>query len=300
MFFRKATDSASERRTSGRGAGSSEAQLKELRNKARRRLIGALALVLAAVIIVPPLFDAPPPAEPREPIVVPATSSGLVDTGQDQAADTQAADAGQAAAGEGEGGSGTDAASGPASAGPAASGQSQEGRSIQVDQIGGQAAQDGRQGQAGPAAGTASGAEKPAEAPQRAPAEPSSEARTPAQPPKPGTIRERTDDGSVALALLAGKMPEETGKPPRPASPSKAQGNFILQVAAYTTEQDARQRRDSLVESGVTNAYVERGQSGDKTVYRLRVGPFPTHEAAQAAQTRLRALGYQNGLISGK
>src|SRR5690606_27210174 len=77
MFFRKATDSTPERRTSSRHAGSNDAQLKELRNKARRRLIGALALVLAAVIVVPPLFDAPPP-EPAEPIVVPAISSGIV------------------------------------------------------------------------------------------------------------------------------------------------------------------------------------------------------------------------------
>ena len=55
-----------------------------------------------------------------------------------------------------------------------------------------------------------------------------------------------------------------------------------------------------LRQAGVTDAYVESGQSNGRTVYRLRVGPFSSHEAAQAAQARLRALGYQNGLISGK
>ncbi|WP_323028754.1 SPOR domain-containing protein [Castellaniella defragrans] len=89
---------------------------------------------------------------------------------------------------------------------------------------------------------------------------------------------------------------------PRPgprASPPRG-GRYYLQVAAYTTEQDAQARRDSLRQAGVTDAYVERGQSNGRTVYRLRVGPFGSHEAAQAAQARLRALGYQNGLISGK
>ncbi|MER1967219.1 SPOR domain-containing protein [Castellaniella sp. GW247-6E4] len=272
MFFRKATDSASERRTSARGAGSSEAQLKELRNKARRRLIGALALVLAAVIVVPPLFDAPPELEPREPIVVPASSSGLVTApGQDLSADAGQATEGDAA----ETAPATEATQAQTPAEPATPPESTE-----------------------PAGQPAQEADKIAEA-SRPPA--ASEARPAAPPPKPGPGSERTDDGSVALALLAGKMPADTGgKAQRPVNPPKAQGSFILQVAAYTTEQDARQRRDGLIESGVTNAYVERGQSGDKTVYRLRVGPFPTHEAAQAAQTRLRALGYQNGLISGK
>lgn len=263
MFFRKATDSTPERRTSSRHAGSSEAQLKELRSKARRRLIGALALVLAAVIIVPPLFDAPPP-EPIEPIIVPAISSGIVsmsDPGPVIDAEPPATPAESM----------TEAPSIPPST------------------------------PASPEAAPQSPATPPATTGQQAttaepPSAPPAQTRAPAAPSSPPTPSNgRTDDGSVALALLAGKMPD-AGAPAQP----KAQGSFILQVAAYTTEQDARQRRDSLVESGVTNAYVERGQSGDKTVYRLRVGPFPTHEAAQAAQTRLRALGYQNGLISSK
>ncbi len=106
----------------------------------------------------------------------------------------------------------------------------------------------------------------------------------------------RTDDGSVALALLEGRTP--TTPPVAPKS-SGNQGHFYLQVAAYSAEPDAQKRRDSLRQAGVTDAYVERGQSSGRTVYRLRVGPFGSHEAAQAAQARLRALGYQNSLIAG-
>ncbi|KAB0597120.1 SPOR domain-containing protein, partial [Castellaniella defragrans] len=129
--------------------------------------------------------------------------------------------------------------------------------------------------------------------PREKPAEPARPADKPAAERAPAG---RTDDGSVALALLAGKTPSAARSEAKPA----AGGRYYLQVAAYTTEQDAQARRDSLRQAGVSDAYVERGQSNGRTVYRLRVGPFGSHEAAQAAQARLRALGYQNGLISGK
>lgn len=269
MFFRNATDSASQRRPASRSASSTEAQLKEMRNKARRRLIGALALVLAAVIIVPPLFDQTPPAEQHEPIVVPATPSGLspaqpadqdVTTGgitTDEAASTldtpQSPNAGNV----------TQDTQAPVASAPQAGADTTPAPPVTTTE---------------PVAPPKI-EDKPKPAPQEPPAS------------------KRTDDGSVALALLAGKIPNTPVQKPSAAS---EQGNFVLQVAAYTTEQDANQRRDKLIESGVTNTYVERAQSGDKTVYRLRVGPFTSHEAAQASQTRLRALGYQNGMISNK
>ncbi|MFT0531835.1 SPOR domain-containing protein [Castellaniella hirudinis] len=274
MFFRQG--SGSDKRASSR-AGSA-AQLKELRTKARRRLIGALALVLAAFIAVPWLFDEPSlPEHPQAPIVVPAAPDGLppqwADNGPpDDAPAASGAVAADTAAGQPAGGEGLVAADTPEPADPAAS---------TVPQA--------------PAAGNPPAATAPSAAPAapQAPPKPDTEPAKPKPAPKPA---ERTDDGSVALALLAGKAPSAAQPAARPA----ASGRYYLQVAAYTTEQDAQARRDNLRQAGVTDAYVERGQSGGRTVYRLRVGPFGSHEAAQAAQTRLRALGYQNGLISDK
>lgn len=269
MFSRNATDSASGRRPATRSASSTEAQLKEMRNKARRRLIGALALVLAAVIIVPPLFDHTPPAEQHEPIVVPAAPSGL----------GNAEPGGRGAAGN----ISTDETASTAGTLPSPEPDSQDVQSSPASVA--QADVDAHADVSLPPV----------------PTEPAAPPKAAEKPTKPATedsaVSKRTDDGSVALALLAGKMPDTPVQKP---TTSSAHGNFVLQVAAYTTEQDANQRRDKLVESGVTNAYVERAQSGDKIVYRLRVGPFTSHEAAQASQTRLRALGYQNGLISSK
>ena len=84
---------------------------------------------------------------------------------------------------------------------------------------------------------------------------------------------------------------------PPAAKPAATKGNFV-QVAAYTTSDDAQSRRSKLHQAGVTNAFVEQANIGGKQQYRLRVGPFPSREAAQAAQARLRTLGYDNGFIA--
>lgn len=84
----------------------------------------------------------------------------------------------------------------------------------------------------------------------------------------------------------------------RDRSKPAANGNFVLQVASYTTQADAQARRGKLHQAGVTNAFVEQASINGKQQYRLRVGPFPSREAAQAAQARLRTLGYDNGFIA--
>ncbi|WP_415809003.1 SPOR domain-containing protein, partial [Bordetella muralis] len=120
--------------------------------------------------------------------------------------------------------------------------------------------------------------------------------KPPVTPPKP-----RDDDGARALALLEGRSPSDTPAPaaPKPAAPKPAaKGNFVLQIASYGAQADAQSRRTKLHQAGVTNAFVEQASVGGKQSYRLRVGPFPSREAAQAAQARLRTLGYDNGFIA--
>lgn len=301
MFFRSGTEKG--KRNSGRSGGSTQAQLKELRAKARRRLVGALALVLAAVIVVPWLFDEPATETHDAPIVIPEAPAGLP-------ADTDAADTNSPW-------QDISPADGPPPADGAASSSPDEAGHAPADTPESAAAPD--QSEKSPASGdhpesaepaptdtdeTAAPAAKPeprednkASKPEKPEADESAAKQSAADKQKstPETVK-RTDDGSVARALLEGKTPSGT----QGAASSAAKGHFYLQVAAYSTEKDANQRRDRLHDAGVTDAYVEKGQSDGRTVYRLRVGPFGSHEAAQAAQARLRALGYENGLISGK
>ncbi|MYN12206.1 SPOR domain-containing protein [Pusillimonas sp. TS35] len=274
LFSRNESASRSERRPASRSALSSEAQASDLRNRARRRLIGALVLVLAAVIVVPMLFDTTePPEQAPTPVVVPSIEPPAADTGNLAAAPN------------------TDAQ------GNAYSGSIQQPDAPQVPapSTGLAPSQPDTTTPVEPAPPEAVPAPQPKpEAKPKPEPKPEPKPKAEAKPeakPKAAEKIQRTDDGSAALAMLEGRVP-----PKRAAASEK--GNFVLQIAAYGAEEDARVRRDRLAAAGVTNAYVERGTAGGRTTYRLRVGPFPSRDAAQAAQARLRALGYDNGFIS--
>lgn len=275
LFSRK--KSGQKTSSGSRTATSSEAQAAELRGRARRRLIGALVLVLAAVIVVPMMFDEDIESQPFDtPLVLPAVIPPVPDP--DRAVLTQPGYAvDQPTLSEDPFVSSdplpTDAAEGTAVVAAGAQPATSADTSAQVTTA--------------PEAGASPDTSPPAES-------------APSEPPKPRPeppVRDkaRTDDGSRALALLEGRIP--TTDPGRPAPAAQTQGAFILQVAAYSTDADAQARRTRLVDAGVTNAYVEKGVSNDKTTYRLRVGSFPTRDAAAAAQARLRALGYDNSLL---
>lgn len=266
LFSNKETGGASRRQ-------SSDAQLREMRTRARRRLVGALVLVLAAVVIVPFLTSNDSENMP-EPVmaVIPAIVPPVIEAEPTQGGEAEQ-DAGELS---GEEGSVVAALQQPTPVTPDNTAPTEQPKP--------------------PVQPTT-----PAEQPK--PAEPATRPTPRPTTPPPPPRREnnqRTDDGSVALALMEGRTPPSNNSASSASRNNAQQGNFILQIAAYSSENDAQTRRRQLVNSGVTNAYVESTTSGGKTAYRLRVGPFPTREAAQAAQTRLRSLGYANSFISTK
>lgn len=279
MFFNKsAKKDKTTRRTS-----TNNADLKELRVKARRRLIGALALVLAAFIVVPLLFDDPSPDQNNAPLVVPAAPDSLSSSVADESFNQNFSSLDSDPIIEN---------------GPSGQISDSLASDLGLDEVIGEHTDlsDDRPVESKPESADSNTVEKVKPVAESTKKEPQKPVDKPSETKQPAQVKDdRTDDGSVALALLEGKTPADTAK----VEP-KASGSYYLQIAAYTTEQDANTRRDSLINSGVSNAYVESGQSNGQTVYRLRVGPFSSQQAAQAAQTRLRALGYPNGLISAK
>ena len=266
LFSNKETGGASRRQ-------SSDAQLREMRTRARRRLVGALVLVLAAVVIVPFLTSNDSEHMP-EPVmaVIPAIVPPVIETEPTQGSAVEQ-DTGEISGDEGTAVAlqqPTPVTPGTVPATPAE--QPKPPVQPPVEQP------------------------KPVEQPAT---RPTTQPTTPPPPPRRDN-NQRTDDGSVALALMEGRTPPSSNSASSSGRNNAQQGNFILQIAAYSSENDAQTRRRQLVNSGVTNAYVESTTSSGKTAYRLRVGPFPTREAAQAAQTRLRSLGYANSFISTK
>ncbi|PTW90307.1 sporulation protein [Achromobacter mucicolens] len=276
MGFFKRKDPAEQAQASKRAAVPSEVQAAELRGRARRRLAGAVALVLAAVIVLPMVLDSQPaPVDDNIPIKVPERTTPF----QPQVSEPQvAAPAGSPA---------------PASTDPAAVPTPPA-----VNSVPPVAAASGTPNAAPHTTQPANQPATPAVPPATPPKTETKPKPEPAKPTTPAKPETRSDDGARALALLEGRNAPASAPKPETSKPAAAKGNFVLQIAAYTTSEDAQSRRGKLHQAGVTNAFVEQATINGKQQYRLRVGPFPSREAAQAAQARLRTLGYDNGFIA--
>jgi DedD protein len=265
LFSRKESESARQSPQRRRPSVSSEAQAASLRVRARRRLAGAVALVLAAVIVLPMLLEGEPrPIPAGIEIVVPERQSAfnpdLIVAPQSEIPIAED----QAAIESGDVPESVPQAEAPSVTDPVATGSSP----------------------AAPTAPTAPTATPPtaAQAPAATPAAPAEQsAREPAQ------TQDTTD---LAMAILEGRAT------PQPAQADS--GNYVVQVASYGTDADAQARRDKLRSEGVSNAFVQAATVNGKQTFRLRVGPFDSRAAAQAAQARLRTLGYDAGFITAK
>ena len=281
LFSRK--DSASPRKPPGkpRPSVSSEAQAAELRVRARRRLAGAVALVLAAVVVLPMLLDSEPiPVSNNIAIRIPDRNAPF----QPSLSDTN---------------------SGGAVANQSSSGQVLSAAGVSAAP-GGDTASAATTAPAAPAQATPPATV--AVAPQIAKPEPKPEPK-PKQETKPESKSDasksaqsnanRSDDGARALALLEGRPTESNTANNAGVNKQPTKGNFVVQALSLDAAADAQTQRDKLSASGISNAFVDGPVvvNGMKK-YRVRVGPFPSREAAQAAQTRLRTLGFGGAFIT--
>ena len=232
------------------------------KQRARRRLVGAIALVVAAIVILPMVLDShPKPVTddiaidiPNRPATVPSRVS------DDSNDDTQAGvapdrvDASETAVGP-------DTAVAGIAPAPAAGATGKQGKAAQAS--------------SGPAAQTAS---KQTES-------------------KPAPAKQAQSDGASARSSAA-----QAGKTTAVPAPSPAQADsgtpaappgarFALQLGVFADEARARGWETKLKAAGVP-AYVEhRKQADGKTRAWLLAGPFADRAAASAAIAKVRDAG---------
>ena len=72
--------------------------------------------------------------------------------------------------------------------------------------------------------------------------------------------------------------------------------DFFVQAGAYTRNEDAEGQRAQLAMLGQQARVSERAQAG-RTVYRVRLGPFPSREDADALQGKLQASGVESQIV---
>jgi cell division protein FtsN len=71
---------------------------------------------------------------------------------------------------------------------------------------------------------------------------------------------------------------------------------YFVQAGAYTRADEAEQQRARLALMGMESRITEREQSG-RTVYRVRVGPYPDREQADALQMQLTQGGLEAQIV---
>ncbi|KXU88339.1 sporulation protein [Paraburkholderia monticola] len=254
------------------------------KQRARRRLVGAIALVVAAVIILPMVLDShPKPVTddisidiPSRPAPKLARSTANEDVQAGVAPDNPpAADTGVAASSLAPA---TTAATAAATTAPASAAKPA------------QSAQSSAAKQGTTATGSVTAAApKPAAKPQTqslaantAPSTAAKQSKAPAAAPSPST----EDDTSTAAASADANS----------GTPASPPGNrFALQLGAFANEASARSWAAKLKAAGVP-AYTEhRKQADGSTLTLLRAGPFADRAAATAAIAKVREAGLVSG-----
>jgi DedD protein len=100
----------------------------------------------------------------------------------------------------------------------------------------------------------------------------------------------------AAPAASAGEgSPSEAPGAPTGAAGAK-EGQWFVQAAALSNESAARQLSERLTKAGMT-PFVERTEAGGATLYRVRLGPFASRDAAVKARRRLHAMGVGSNVV---
>jgi len=94
-------------------------------------------------------------------------------------------------------------------------------------------------------------------------------------------------------AILAGEAPSA---PARSIAAGAEPFVYFVQAGAFTRNEEAEQQRARLAMMGQGAKITEREQAG-RTVYRVRMGPYPTRGEADALQGKLQEQGIEAQLV---
>lgn len=255
----------------------SEPESSTLKRRARRRLVGSIALVLIAVIVLPMIFDEEKkPLDqdvlvqiPSQDAVTVRPSDGKGRSFEPKEPRTLPPDAPARA-------EGTVATPAPPP-GPAAPADSAK----QVP-----AAKAGARSDTEPAPG--------AEARKVAKAEAVMEPRS---APKAEGKAVPTAEEARVKAILDDAMAKETAA--KETARKESTAGFAVQIGAFAGEDKIREAREKLGGAGF-KSYTEKLDTKDGERTRVRAGPFASREAAEAARDKIRALGFSGAAVVAK
>jgi DedD protein len=274
------------------------------KKRARRRLVGAIALTLAAIVALPMLLDSEPrplatdiainipDKEKAAPLPVPSEQvapSASVDSDEEiidpsaAAGDELAAPAAPPAAPA----AGSAASPAPSTAAAPAAGDPPPLRTLDLDK-------QTPKPQPKPEPVKTEPARKP-EPEKREEKKPVkvAEAKPAETHPKAEKVAEkaaekppRQDDAARAIAILEGKPPT-----PPPAASSGPSPRYVVQVAALASQEKVQELQERLRAAGVSSFTQKSGE-----LIRVRVGPF-SKEEAEKVRAKLGGIGLSGSMV---
>jgi len=132
-------------------------------------------------------------------------------------------------------------------------------------------------------------AEKPAAKPEKAPEKAPAKSEKPAEKPAEKPVA-KNDDAKRAAAILAGQAAD--------TKPTAKSGEYLVLIGAFSNEANVKTLKAKLGEQGIkTFSEPLDTPQGKKT--RLRAGPFPNREAAAKALEKMQHIGV-SGVVAAK
>ena len=260
-----------------------------LRRRARRRLVGAVAIALTAFVAVPMLFDSEPkPLGPDVDLRIPAKDSPF-ETGN-----PGAVPAGTAPVAPEPPARSAEPTDPPAQARTAPVGTTQPAPRPAIDVAPMPAATPTPPPAAPVAKPASSKPETPAEAKPAAKPEPKAQAgsearQEPKHEAKPQPASPPPPQPATKAAAKPAPSPSPAAAKPDPAFASRG---FFLQLGAFGSEANARQLLEKAQGAGFKAA-----MAGSNGQFRVRVGPIADHDKALEVQARLKAKGFSPVLL---
>ncbi len=252
----------------------------EHKRRARRRLVGAAVLALAAAVIVPLFLESEPkPLGHDVQILIPAVE-GSKFVSQISPASEPAGRAPGMAVAAGAAPGAKDAATG--AAGSNRTDQSHESATGPAHADSG----DGNRKIAG--VSTPAAADPPAQASAAPAATHNAAPLDPAPSAAPAAVSKA---GSATKPVSKAQGPQAA-----PVSAKSADSGFVVQLGAYADAKVAQELQAKLKAAGFS-AFVERLDTSKEKLHRVRVGPYVSRDAADAARVQLKSKGH-SGIVA--
>lgn len=252
--------------------------LDELKRRGRRRLIGAIVLALVAAVVVPMLLEnEPKPLGEDVSVRIPPVDEGkFVSKLRENRPKAESAKVAPAAT--------TPAATTPAApaaapeAEPAAKEATPAAPALPVQET--------------PPRKSIADAEKAVLSPA---------ARAAPAPPKSNGGGAKPPVAAKEADAVAAKAPTAAEATPKPseADARAPQGGFAVQLAAFSDDKGANALANKLKRAGYP-AFTETVATSQKTLWRVRVGPYPSREAAAQSRDKLKAEGHPGIVVAAR